>query len=89
MKYLMFYELSPDGMAKAKAHFPAHQSRLMEFHQNGTLLMAGPYGSPPAGAVGVFTTRAAAEAFVAGDPFILNGVVGKHGIHEWSEALAP
>ena len=39
--------------------------------------------------VGIFTTRAAAEEFVAGDPFVIDGVVGKYIIHEWSEALAP
>jgi len=89
MKYLMFYEMAPDGLSKAMANLPAHQARLKEFHQNGTLLMAGPYGSPPVGALGVFTSRSAAEAFVAGDPFVLNGVVGKHNIQEWSEALSP
>jgi len=89
MKYVMFYELSPDGLTKVQANFPAHQSRLMEFHQKGTLLMAGPYGNPPIGAIGIFTSREAAEDFISGDPFVLNGVVGKHGIHQWSEALAP
>ena len=41
------------------------------------------------GALGIFTTKAAAEAFIAGDPFVINGVVGKYDIHEWNEALAP
>lgn len=89
MKYLMFYEMAADGMTRAQANLPAHQARLKEFHQNGTLLMAGPYGMPPVGALGVFTTREAAEAFVAGDPFVLNGVVGKHTIYPWNEVLAP
>jgi len=89
MKYLLFYELAADGPAKAQANFPAHQKRLKEFQQDGTLLMAGPYGTPPIGALGVFTSRAAAETFVADDPFVVNGVVGKYSIHEWSEALAP
>ncbi|MBB6096162.1 hypothetical protein HNQ60_005053 [Povalibacter uvarum] len=89
MKYLMFYELAADGLSKAQANFPAHQARLVEFHKAGTLLMAGPYGAPPIGAIGIFTSRAAAEAFVAGDPFVINGVVGKYSIHDWSEALAP
>ena len=89
MKYLMFYEIAPDGMSEAQANFPAHRSRLDEFHRNGTLLMAGPYGSPPMGALGIFTSKAAAEAFIAGDPFVINGVVGKYDIHEWNEALAP
>jgi uncharacterized protein len=89
MKYLMFYEMAADGMPKAREHFAAHQARMGEFHANGTLLMAGPYGSPPLGAIGVFTTLEAAEAFVAGDPFVLHGVVGKHSIHAWQEVLAP
>ena len=89
MKYLLFYEMAADGLAKAQANFPAHRERLEEFQRQGTLLMAGPYGAPPIGALGVFTSRAAAEAFVAGDPFVINGVVRKHSIHDWSEALAP
>jgi uncharacterized protein YciI len=51
--------------------------------------MAGPYGNPPLGAIGIFTTRDAAETFVSGDPFVINGAVGKHTIHEWNEALVP
>lgn len=89
MKYLMLYEMAADGLSKARANLSAHQNRLQEFHRNGTLLMAGPYGTPPMGALGIFTTRAAAEEFVAGDPFVIDGVVGKYIIHEWSEALAP
>lgn len=89
MKYIMFYEIAADGMSKVQDNFAGHQVRLQQFHQNGTLLLAGPYGMPPVGALGVFTTREAAEAFVAGDPFVINGVVGKHSIHEWNEVLAP
>lgn len=84
MKTLMFYELAPDGIVKAQAHFATHRTRLAEFHAKGTLLMAGPYGSPPVGALGIFTSRAAAEEFVAGDPFVLNGVVADYSFHEWS-----
>ena len=88
MKVLMFYELSEDGMSKVPANMGAHQARLREFHGRGLLLMAGPYGAPPVGALGVFTSRAAAEEFARDDPFMLNGVVGKCTFHEWNEALA-
>lgn len=81
MKHVMFYEMAADGMAKAPAHFAAHRARLHEFHDAGTLLMAGPYGAPPTGALGVFTRREAAEAFIAGDPCVVHGVVGQHSIH--------
>ncbi|GGY82923.1 hypothetical protein GCM10011613_29710 [Cellvibrio zantedeschiae] len=89
MKYLMFYEMAVDGMAKAQENFPGHQARLKEFHERGTLLMAGPYGVPPIGALGIFTSREAAEEFAAGDPFVINGVVGKYLVQQWSEVLAP
>ncbi len=87
MKTLMFYETEPEGLAKARQHFLAHRARLDEFHQRGVLLMAGPYGNPPIGAIGIFTTREAAEEFVKDDPFILHGVVARHYFHEWNEVL--
>lgn len=89
MKCVMFYELAADGLEKFQANFLAHQSRLREFQANGTLLMAGPYGTPPLGALAIFTSCEAVESFIAGDPFVQNGVVGEHSIHEWSEALTP
>lgn len=88
MKYLMLYETAPEGLAKAREHFPAHRARLDEFHARGVLLMAGPLLNPTDAAIGVFTTREAAEAFIAGDPFVLNGVVAKWSVREWNEVLA-
>ena len=35
----------------------------------------------------VFRTRSAAEEFVAGDPFVKNGVVSKWEIKDWNETL--
>jgi uncharacterized protein YciI len=89
MKVLMFYELAPDGLAKVQAHFAAHRARLDAFHARGVLLMAGPYGTPPLGALGIFTSREAAEEFVRDDPFVTEGVVGRVTLHDWAEALAP
>ncbi|HYH06513.1 MAG TPA: YciI family protein [Thermoanaerobaculia bacterium] len=88
MKFVMFYELAADGMSKVMEHYEAHGARLHEFHSRGVLLMAGPLGNPPEGALAIFTTREAAEEFVAGDPFVTNGVVAKSRVVEWQEALA-
>lgn len=88
MKYVMFYELAADGFPKAQEHFTAHRARLDEFHARGTLLMAGPYANPTEGALGIFTSREAAEEFIQGDPFVVHGVVGKWSIREWNEVLA-
>jgi uncharacterized protein len=86
MKYVLFYESADDVADKAPLHFPAHQARWQEFRERGSLLLIGPF-SDRGGAMGVFTTRAAAEEFVAGDPFVLHGVVRDWYIREWMEAI--
>jgi uncharacterized protein YciI len=87
VKVVVFYELAADGLPKAQANFSAHRARLAEFHGKGTLLMAGPFANPAEGALAIFTTREAAEAFVAGDPFVVSGAVGRYTVREWNEAL--
>jgi uncharacterized protein YciI len=90
MKHVLLYTSADDVATKAPAHFPAHSERLREFHARGTLLMVGAFGDPQEqGSMGIFTTREAAEEFVAGDPFVLNGVVSAWEIREWNEILAP
>jgi uncharacterized protein YciI len=88
MKVVMFYEVAQDGLPKARVHYEAHRTRLHEFHARGVLLMAGPFANPAEGAMGVFTSREAAEEFIKGDPFVINGVVGKWSLREWNEVLA-
>lgn len=85
-KYVMLYETAPDGLTKVPANFPAHKARLEEFHERGDLLMVGTFGNPQTeGSMGVFRTREAAEQFIAGDPFVQNGVVSGYEIREWNE----
>ncbi len=88
MKAVMLYEVAADGLAKARIHYDAHRARLDEFHTRGVLLMAGPFANPAEGAMGVFTSREAAEEFIRGDPFIVHGVVAKWSLKEWNEVLA-
>jgi uncharacterized protein YciI len=88
VKYLLFYEPAADFRSQAPLHFPAHRARLDAFHARGTLLMAGALVNPMDGrALGIFTTREAAEEFVREDPFVVHGVVGEWQIREWNEVL--
>lgn len=88
MKYVLFYEAADDVASKAPLHFEAHSARADEYHAAGTLLMVGIFSDPQKdGAMGIFTTREAAEEFVKGDPFVVNGVVKSWRILEWLEAL--
>ena len=89
MKYVVKYEVAPDGMAKAGELFPEHQKLWGTFSEAGTLLAIGPMADPTQGALGIFTTREAAEAFVADDPFVSGGVVASWEILEWNEVLLP
>jgi uncharacterized protein len=66
-----------------------HRARWVEFGRRGELLMIGPFANAQEGAMGIFTTRRAAEEFVRGDPFVLNGVVRNWYIRDWMEAVVP
>jgi uncharacterized protein len=87
LKYVLIYESPPElDLEKLRAVFPEHQARWGVFRERGTLLLIGPYANRD-GALAVFTTQAAAEEFVATDPFVLNGLVARWRITGWSEAL--
>jgi uncharacterized protein YciI len=90
MKYVMTYSAVEDFLPLAQQHGPAHVARLHEFHDRGVLLMVGVLDEPMNGdAMGVFTTREAAEEFIAGDPFVVNGVVASWAVRPWNEVLSP
>jgi len=84
MKIVAFYEMSADALPKIMTYFPAHRARLDAFHARGAVLAAGPIGNPPQGAMAIFITREQAEEFIAGDPFVVNGLVSKYRLEEWN-----
>ena len=85
-RYVLFYDTGENYPAGAREHFPAHQARYQEFMRRGMLLSVGPFTDGGGGAMAVFTSRDAAEEFVAEDPFMLNGVVSsKWHVREWLE----
>jgi uncharacterized protein YciI len=87
-KYVMTYDATPEGLARAREHLPAHRDRLDAFCARGTLLMAGPVMDGTGRAFGVFTTREAADEFIREDPFVVHGVVASWTVVEWNEVLA-
>jgi uncharacterized protein YciI len=88
MKYVLRYRMTPEvDFAKIRALFPAHRAHWAGFQAEGTLLAIGPMENPADGALGVFTTREAAERFAEADPFITGGVVDTWDVTGWQEAL--
>jgi uncharacterized protein YciI len=86
LKYALLY--TNVDLTRAAELFPAHRARWKDSQDKGTLLMVGPF-TPPSdiGAMGIFTTREAAEAFAKDDPFVVHGVVSSWRILEWKEAI--
>jgi hypothetical protein len=87
MKYVLRYE-SPDDLdeERLRAYFPAHRARWTTFHEQGSLLLIGPFADRQ-GALAVFTNYEAAEEFAKADPFVLHGLVARWTITPWNEAL--
>jgi hypothetical protein len=82
---VVLYASSPEVLQLAPVHYPAHKARLDAFAAEGTLVGVGPFGDPVTeGSMAIFTTREAAEAFVAEDPFVLNGVVASYEVRDWN-----
>jgi uncharacterized protein YciI len=50
--------------------------------------MVGTFEDPQTqGSMSIFRSREAAEEFIAGEPFVLNGVIRAHEIRGWNEIL--
>jgi uncharacterized protein YciI len=65
--------------------YPRHEAYFQAFHADGGGLLAlGPFQTmDPAGAsMGIFTSREDAERFIAGDPFVREGLAVPR-ILEW------
>ena len=64
---------------------------MLESKGRGDLLLVGTFADPRRdGSMAVFTSHEGAERFVAGDPFVAEGVVGSctRVASEWMESSA-
>lgn len=90
MKYVLRYTMDPDAdLTRLRELFGAHRGHWAGYLADGTLLAIGPMEDPADGALGVFSTREAAEEFAAGDPFVTGGLVGSWDVTGWREAILP
>lgn len=87
MKAVVFYEPSSASMEALVAVFPRHKAVADAYAARHDLLAIGTFGGAREGAMAVFKTRAAAEAFVAEDPFVREGLVPEYTIKDWDESL--
>jgi uncharacterized protein YciI len=87
MESVVLYTLR-EGVDRSRVleTYPRHKAYYEAFHAAGGGLVAlGPFQSAdqPAGSMGIFTSREEAERFVAGDPFVTEGLADPR-ILEWN-----
>uniref|UniRef100_A0A7S4HJ48 YCII-related domain-containing protein n=1 Tax=Odontella aurita TaxID=265563 RepID=A0A7S4HJ48_9STRA len=86
--YLLNYDYVPDVLEKRAPHREGHIGLAKKLIDEGKCLSGGPTGPPsmdvPTGALFIFTELAAAEYFVAKDPYVEHGIVTDHSIQEWN-----
>jgi hypothetical protein len=85
-KYVVLYEVAEDGMEKARSISRPTAPAAISSTPTARFSSTGPSRGPEEGSMAVFTTRQAAEEFVRGDSFVLNGVIANWQIREWDEA---
>jgi uncharacterized protein len=69
------------------AVYPRHKAFLEPFVARGEVVGVGPFTDAGGGNMALFRTRAAAEAFASGDPFLLEGLVKEYRIKDWADQM--
>jgi uncharacterized protein YciI len=88
-RHVVLYESADDVLQRAPDFMADHTAHYEAYAAAGLLLGIGTFEDPTAnGAMAVFTSRAAAEEFAAGDPFVVNGLVVSYRVLAWNDVLA-
>jgi uncharacterized protein len=91
MHYMLFYDLVDDYVTRRQPHRGAHLKYARTFVDRGELLLAGALAEPIDQAVLLFESQSAAvaEAFAAGDPYVLQGLVTAWRVRPWTTVIGP
>ena len=86
---VLFYDYVENVVERRAPYREAHLAHAGAARQQGTLVMAGALGTPPTGAMFVFLVDdpSQIDAFVAGDPYVQNGIVTGHRVVPWTVVI--
>jgi uncharacterized protein YciI len=87
--YLLIYDVVDDYVERRAPFRRAHLTHARAAVERGELVLGGALANPPDGAVLLFSgdSPAAAEAFAGTDPYVLNGVVARWRVREWTTVV--
>jgi uncharacterized protein YciI len=89
MHFLLFYDVV-DNYAERRAPFRAdHLAHARKAVAAGDLVLGGAFASPIDGTMLLFkgSSPAAAEAFATNDPYVVNGLVTRWRVREWTTVV--
>ena len=89
MHYLLLYETAADYLERRTTFRAEHLQLAWRAVERGELLLAGALSDPVDGAVLLFQgdSPAAAEAFVAADPYVREGLIARWRIRPWTTVV--
>ena len=89
MHYLLFYEAGPDYEERRTPFRAAHLQHGKAAVARGEIVLGGAFAKPVDGAAILFRgdSAAAAEAFARADPYVVNGVVKRWYVREWTTVI--
>jgi uncharacterized protein YciI len=87
MLYVVIGTSAGRSREEVMAVYPRHKAFLDPFIARGEIVGVGPFVDAGGGNMALFRTREAAEAFAAGDPFVLEGLVKDYQIKDWGDQM--
>jgi uncharacterized protein YciI len=87
--FLLFYEADGDYAERRTPHRAAHLAHARAAKERGELLLAGGLADPVDGSVLLFAgmTDEAARRFAESDPYVVNHVVQRWRVREWTTVV--
>jgi len=87
--FLLFYEVSSDYLERRPQFRTEHLRRAWEAQDRGEIVVAGALADPPDGAVLMFRGEdpSVAERFAKADPYVVNGLVTRWYVREWTTVV--
>ena len=87
--FLLFYEGAPAYLERRPQFRTAHLGHAWAAQERGELVVAGALADPVDGAVLMFAgeDRLVAEDFARADPYVVNGLVARWHVREWTTVV--
>jgi uncharacterized protein YciI len=87
--FLLFYEGAPDYLERRPQFRSDHLRHAWAAQERGEIVVAGALANPVDGAVLMFAgeNSSTAEAFARGDPYVINGLVRRWYVREWTTVV--